>query len=104
MYSVDGSWRRRTLPELCDFCSARGRVATVVVSLVLVFNSLYLWAMRRLLCQQTGFGALSITVDVSVYAQRGLRDGGEEICIKVTEAVLTMFRLRAAQTAGTRRD
>ena len=34
-------------------------------------------------------GRTSITVDVSVYAQRGVREGGEEICIKVTEAVLT---------------
>ena len=34
-------------------------------------------------------GRTSITVDVTVYAQRGVREGGEEICIKVTEAVLT---------------
>ena len=34
-------------------------------------------------------GRTSITVDVAVYAQRGPRKGGDEICIKVTEAVLT---------------
>ena len=34
-------------------------------------------------------GRTSITVDVAVYAQRGLRQGNDEICIKVTEAVLT---------------
>jgi acyl-CoA thioesterase YciA len=34
-------------------------------------------------------GRTSITVDVAVYAQRGAREGREEICIKVTEAELT---------------
>ena len=34
-------------------------------------------------------GRTSITVDVAVYAQRGLREGNHEICSRVTEAVLT---------------
>ncbi|WP_074907647.1 hypothetical protein [Nitrosomonas communis] len=34
-------------------------------------------------------GRASITVDVSVYAQRTVQEGGEEICIiKMAEAVL----------------
>jgi acyl-CoA thioesterase YciA len=37
----------------------------------------------------TKVGRTSITVDVSVYAQRGLRQGNGEICHRVTEAVLT---------------
>ena len=34
-------------------------------------------------------GRTSITVDVAVYAQRGLREGNNEVCYRVTEAVLT---------------
>ncbi len=30
-----------------------------------------------------------MTVGVAVFAQRGVREGRDEICIKVTEAVLT---------------
>ena len=30
-----------------------------------------------------------MTVDVAVFAQRGAREGRDEMCIKVTEAVLT---------------
>ena len=37
----------------------------------------------------TKIGRTSITIDVAVYAQRGPREGNKEICIKVTEAVLT---------------
>ena len=44
---------------------------------------------RQFLRRYRQIGRTSITVDVSVYAQRGVREGGEEICIKVTEAVLT---------------
>jgi acyl-CoA thioesterase YciA len=37
-------------------------------------------------------GHTSMTVDVAVYAQRGVRQGRDEVCIKVTEAVLTYWR------------
>lgn len=68
---------------------ARGRVATVAVNSFVFKQPVFVGDVVSFYASIVRAGRTSITVNVSVYAQRGLRDGGEEICIKVTEAVLT---------------
>jgi acyl-CoA thioesterase YciA len=68
---------------------ARGRVATVAVNSFVFKHPVFVGDVVSFYASIVRVGRTSITVNVSVYAQRGLRDGGEEICIKVTEAVLT---------------
>jgi acyl-CoA thioesterase YciA len=68
---------------------ARGRVATVAVNSFVFKQPVFVGDVVSFYASIVRVGRTSITVNVSVYAQRGLRDGGEEICIKVTEAVLT---------------
>ena len=68
---------------------ARGRVATVAVNSFVFKQPVFVGDIVSFYADIIKVGRTSITVDVSVYAQRGVREGGEEICIKVTEAVLT---------------
>ncbi len=72
---------------------ARGRVATVAVNSFVFKQPVFVGDLVSFYAQIVKIGRTSITVDVSVYAQRGVREGGEEICIKVTEAVLTYVAL-----------
>ena len=68
---------------------ARGRVATVAVNSFVFKQPVFVGDIVSLYADIIKVGHTSITVDVSVYAQRGVREGGDEICIRVTEAVLT---------------
>lgn len=68
---------------------ARGRVATVAVNSFVFKQPVLVGDLVSFYADIVKVGHTSITVDVTVYAQRGVREGGEEICIKVTEAVLT---------------
>jgi acyl-CoA thioesterase YciA len=68
---------------------ARGRVATVAVNSFVFKQPVYVGDLVSFYANITRVGRTSITVDVSVYAQRGLRQGNGEICNRVTEAVLT---------------
>ncbi|MBE7525910.1 acyl-CoA thioesterase [candidate division WWE3 bacterium] len=68
---------------------ARGRVATVAVNSFVFKQPVLVGDLVSFYADIVKVGRTSITVDVSVYAQRGVREGGEEVCIKVTEAVLT---------------
>ncbi len=68
---------------------ARGRVATVAVNSFVFKQPVFVGDVVSFYATIVKTGRTSITVDVAVYAQRGLRQGGEEICIKVTDAVLT---------------
>ncbi|MCW5597906.1 MAG: acyl-CoA thioesterase [Nitrosomonas sp.] len=68
---------------------ARGRVATVAVNSFVFKQPVFVGDIVSFYADIVKIGRTSITVDVSVYAQRGVREGGEEICIKVTEAMLT---------------
>lgn len=72
---------------------ARGRVATVAVNSFVFKHPVYIGDLVSFYAQVVKSGYSSITVDVTVFAQRGARDGEEEICIKVTEAVLTYVAL-----------
>lgn len=68
---------------------ARGRVATIAVNSFIFKHPVLVGDLVSFYADIVKIGHTSITVDVSVYAQRGVREGGEEVCIKVTEAVLT---------------
>ena len=68
---------------------ARGRVATVAVNSFVFKQPVFVGDVVSFYASIVKVGRTSITVDVAVYAQRGLRQGNDEICIKVTEAVLT---------------
>ncbi|MFO7579085.1 acyl-CoA thioesterase [Nitrosomonas halophila] len=68
---------------------ARGRVATVAVNSFVFKHPVLVGDLVSFYGQIVKTGHTSITVDVTVYAQRGAREGEEEVCIKVTEAVLT---------------
>jgi len=68
---------------------ACGRVATVAVNNFVFKQPVFVGDLVSFYAEIIKVGHTSITVDVAVYAQRGLREGGKEICIKVTEAVLT---------------
>ncbi|MCB1986495.1 MAG: acyl-CoA thioesterase [Burkholderiales bacterium] len=68
---------------------ARGRIATVAVNSFVFKQPVMVGDLVSFYADILKVGRTSITVNVTVYAQRGVREGGEEICIKVTEAVLT---------------
>ena len=68
---------------------ARGRVVTVAVNSFEFKQPVFVGDVVSFYAEIVKIGRTSITVDVSVYAQRGLREGNEEICSRVTEAVLT---------------
>ncbi|MBA3756742.1 MAG: acyl-CoA thioesterase [Nitrosomonas sp.] len=68
---------------------ACGRVATVAVNSFVFKQPVLVGDLVSFYADIIKVGRTSITVGVAVYAQRGAREGGEEICIKVTEAVLT---------------
>ncbi|SOD17012.1 acyl-CoA thioesterase YciA [Nitrosomonas ureae] len=68
---------------------AHGRVATVAVNSFVFKQPVCVGDLVSFYADIIKVGRTSITVDVAVYAQRGVREGGEEVCIKVTEAVLT---------------
>jgi len=66
-----------------------GRVATVAVNNFAFKQPVFIGDLVSFYTEITKIGRTSITIDVAVYAQRGPREGNKEICIKVTEAVLT---------------
>jgi len=68
---------------------AGGRVATVAVNNFVFKHPVFIGDLVSFYAEITKVGRTSITVDVAVYAQRGPREGNKEICIKVTEALLT---------------
>lgn len=76
---------------------ARGRVATVAVNSFVFKQPVLVGDLVSFYANIIKIGRTSITVDVAVYAQRGVREGGAEICIKVTEAVLTYVAIDNAR-------
>lgn len=68
---------------------AGGRVATVAVNNFVFKHPVFIGDIVSFYAEITKVGRTSITVDVAVFAQRGPREGNKEICIKVTEALLT---------------
>ena len=68
---------------------ARGRVATVAVNTFVFKQPVFVGDLVSFYAEVIKVGRTSITVEVVVYAQRGPRHGNNEICMKVTEAVLT---------------
>ncbi|SEQ98898.1 acyl-CoA thioesterase YciA [Nitrosomonas sp. Nm51] len=68
---------------------AHGRVATVAVNSFVFKQPVLVGDLVSFYADIIRIGRTSITVAVAVYAQRGVREGREEICIKVTEAELT---------------
>ena len=65
---------------------ARGKVATVAVNSFVFRQPVLIGDLVSFYAKVVKVGRTSITVDVEVYAQRGLQ---EEITVKVTEATLT---------------
>ena len=65
---------------------ARGKVATVAVNSFVFRQPVLIGDLVSFYAKVVKVGRTSITVDVEVYAQRGLP---EEITVKVTEATLT---------------
>ena len=76
---------------------ARGRVATVAVNSFVFKQPVFVGDLVILYADVIRVGHTSVTVNVAVYIQRGVREGGEEICIKVTEAVLTYVAIDASR-------
>ena len=68
---------------------ARGRVVTVAVNSFVFKQPVFVGDLVSFYAEIIRVGNTSITVNVEVYAQRGPREGGAEVCRKVTEAVLT---------------
>ncbi|MBX3615764.1 acyl-CoA thioesterase [Nitrosomonas sp.] len=75
-----------SIPAIRRAC---GRVATVAVNSFVFKHPVFVGDLVSIYADIVKIGRTSIAVEVAVYAQRGVREGGEEICIKVTEAVLT---------------
>ena len=65
---------------------AKGRVATVAVNSFLFKQPVLIGDLVSFYAQVVKVGRTSVTVDVEVFAQRGLP---EEVTVKVTEATLT---------------
>lgn len=76
---------------------ARGRVATVAVNSFVFKQPVFVGDLVSLYADVIRVGHTSVTVNVAVYVQRGVREGGEEVCIKVTEAVLTYVAIDASR-------
>lgn len=68
---------------------ANGRVVTIAVNSFVFKQPVFVGDVVSLYADILKVGRTSITIGVEVYAQRGLREGAREVCIKVTEAVLT---------------
>ena len=68
---------------------ARGRVVTVAVNSFVFKQPVFVGDLVSFYAEIIRVGNTSIAVNVEVYAQRGPREGGAEVCSKVTEAVLT---------------
>jgi len=68
---------------------ANGRVVTVAVNSFVFKQPVLVGDLVSFYADVVKVGRTSITIEVEVYAQRGIRDGKNDICIKVTEAVLT---------------
>jgi acyl-CoA thioesterase YciA len=68
---------------------ARGRVVTVAVNSFVFKQPVFVGDVVSFYASIVKVGRTSITVDVAVYAQRGLRQGSDEVCHRVTDAVLT---------------
>lgn len=71
---------------------ARGRVATVAVNNFVFKQPVLVGDLVSFYAKVIRVGRTSITVDVEVYAQR---HRAEELCVKVTEAVLTYVAVDA---------
>ena len=65
---------------------AKGRVATVAVNSFLFKQPVLIGDLVSFYAEVVKVGRTSVTVDVEVYAQRGIP---EEVTVKVTEATLT---------------
>ena len=65
---------------------ARGRVATIAVNSFVFKQPVLIGDVVSFYAQVVRVGRTSITVDVEVFAQRGM---SEEVTVKVTEATLT---------------
>lgn len=68
------------------FRLAKGRIATVAVNSFVFRQPVFIGDLVSFYAEVKRVGRTSITVDVEVYAQRGIH---EEECVKVTEATLT---------------
>jgi len=89
---VFGGWIMSQVDIAGSMASIRhsgGHVVTVAVNNFVFKHPVYVGDLVSFYTEVTKVGYTSITVDVTVYAQRGPREGNEEICIKVTEAILT---------------
>ena len=89
---VFGGWIMSQVDMAGSLASIRyttGRVVTVAVNNFVFKHPVFVGDIVSFYTKIIKIGHTSIEVDVEVYAQRGPREGNEEICIKVTEAVLT---------------
>jgi acyl-CoA thioesterase YciA len=68
------------------FRLAKGRIATVAVNSFVFRQPVFIGDLVSFYAEIKRVGRTSITVDVEVYAQRGIH---EQECVKVTEATLT---------------
>ncbi len=68
---------------------ARGRIATVAVNAFQFKKPVFVNDVVSFYAKVTRTGNTSITVDVTVYAERGARADNPGECVKVTEATLT---------------
>ncbi len=69
---------------------AQGHVVTVAVNAFQFKMPVFVGDLISCYAQVTQVGTTSITVEVEVYAERGLRHAGAaQECVKVTEATLT---------------
>ena len=68
---------------------ARGRIATVAVNAFQFKKPVFMNDVVSFYAKVIRTGNTSITVDVTVYAERGARADNPGECVKVTEATLT---------------
>jgi len=85
---IFGGWIMSQV-DMAGSIPANGRVVTVAVSSFVFKQPVFVGDLVSFYADIVKVGRTSITVEVGVYAQRGAREGENEICIKVTEAVLT---------------
>lgn len=74
---------------------AKGRVVTVAVNAFHFVAPVFINDLTSFYASVVKVGTTSITVDVEVYAERGLRSANSGEVVKVTEAVLTYVAVDA---------
>ncbi len=100
MGDIFGGWIMAQVDVAGGIAAARrahGRVVTVAVNAFQFKKPVYVQDIVSFYARVIGVGSTSVTVDVTVYAERGFKADQPGECVKVTEATLTYVAIDDAR-------